>query len=423
MGQLRTAGVIHQAENSGGRGELSMSEDRWRISRRDFLRYAAAGAAGAGLVRVGPWSVPPVAAAAKKGTINLADVGVGDPGGDWSKFTNRTGWDVNLVAIGNAPSQILNMLIAGGGTQVYDIANIVGGMQKPLVENNLIVPIDMNRLPNWKRNTYIRDFIAAGKPGFDFVAYKGTVYGVPTILQGDSFAYLPEITGPLDSYAAMFDPKWRGFVALEDNFTTTGQKTALYLANNKLATIKNHADMTPSEIKTVIDFLIEKKREGQFRLIWTSFEQAVDLLVRREVYVEDAWEPMVFAARRKGVKAEYARPKEGYLLWTMAAYIVNNPKRPAERTQAIYDLLNFMLGPWYGAKITLLRGYMTNPDAIAYAKNTPSEFKAAEAQEVARIHANVKSKFELDGTWQNRWPTHVEEYEAQWTRFKAAPSK
>lgn len=364
-----------------------------------------------------------MAAAARKGTINLADVGVGDPGGDWSRFTNRTGWDVNLVAIGNAPSQILNMLIAGGGTQVYDIANIVGGMQKPLVENKLIVPIDTNRLPNWKRNTYIRDFIAPGKPGFDFVAYKGTVYGVPTILQGDSFAYLPEVTGPLDSYAAMFDPKWRGYVALEDNFTTTGQKTALYLSKNNLATIKNHADMTPSEIKTVIDFLIEKKREGQFRVIWTSFEQAVDLLVRREVYIEDAWEPMVFAARRKGVKVEYARPREGYLLWTMAAYIVNNPKRPPERTQAIYELLNFMLGPWYGAKISLLRGYMTNPDAIAYARATPGEFKAAEAQEIARIHANVKSKFELGGTWQNRWPTHVEAYEAEWARFKAAPGR
>ena len=69
------------------------------------------------------------------------------------------------------------------------------------------------------------------------------------------------------------------------------------------------------------------------------------LLVRREVYVMDAWEPMVFEARRRGVNAAYARPKEGYLLWAMAAYIVNNPRRPREREQGIYELLNFMLGP------------------------------------------------------------------------------
>ena len=29
----------------------------------------------------------------------------------------------------------------------------------------------------------------------------------------------------------------------------------------------------------------------------------------------------------------------------------------------------------------------------------------------AEIHANVHSKFELGGTWQQRWPIHVEEYE------------
>ncbi len=399
--------------------------NRWseRVSRRDFVKLVAAGAVSAGVASTARSLGLGWAEAAAMGTVNFADIGVGDPGGDWSKFTQATGWGVNLVAFGNAPSQILNVLISSGGAQVYDIANIVGGMQKPLVENNLIEPIDTSRLPNWQSDTYIRDFLSPGKPGFEFIGYKGKVYGVPTVLQGDSFGYLPDVTGHLDSYEALFDPKWRGYVALEDNFTTAGQKTALYLAKNKLASIANPADMTPSEIKTVMDFLIEKKKEGQFRVIWTGFEQAVDLLVRREVYVMDCWEPMVFVARKKGIKAEYARPREGYLLWAMAAYIVRNPTRPPEREKAVYDLLNFTLGPWYGAKITLLRGYMTNPGAAAYASSHPSEFSAQEASEVSRITNNVRSKFQLGGTWQDRWPTHVDTYEAEWARFKAAPSK
>jgi putative spermidine/putrescine transport system substrate-binding protein len=394
-----------------------------RLKRRDLMRTVAAGAVSAGLVSTGRLLGIGPAEAAAKGTVNFADIGVGDPGGDWSKFMQATGWGVNLVAFGNAPSQILNVLISGGGTQVYDIANIVGGMQKPLVENNLIEPIDTRRLRNWQSDTYIRDFLAPGAPGFEFIGYQGKVYGVPTVLQGDSFAYLPDVTGHLDSYEALFNPKWKGYVALEDNFTTAGQKTALYLVKNKLASITDPANMTPSEVKTVVDFLIEKKKEGQFRVIWTSFEQAVDLLVRREVYVMDCWEPMVFVARKKGITAEYARPREGYLLWAMAAYIVRNPKRPPEREQAAYDLLDFMLGPWYGAKITLLRGYMTNPGAAAYAKSHPAEFSAQDAAEVTRITDNVRSKFQLGGTWQDRWPTHVNDYEAEWARFKAAPGK
>ncbi|PYM05389.1 MAG: hypothetical protein DMD82_11250, partial [Candidatus Rokuibacteriota bacterium] len=216
------------------------------------------------------------------------------------------------------------------------------------------------------------------------------------------------------------DAKWKGFVALEDNFTTTGQKTALYLQKGKLASIRDPANMTPSEIKIVIDFLIEKKKAGQFRVIWSSFEQAVNLLTSREVYVMDAWEPMVFAAKKKGVNAVYAAPKEGYLLWAMAAYVVRNPKRSKEQEQAAYALLDFMLGGWYGAKITLTRGYMTNPAAVAYAKANPKDFSPNEAEEVAAIDANVKRKFQAGGTWQNRWPTHVETYEAEWARFKAA---
>jgi hypothetical protein len=32
----------------------------------------------------------------------------------------------------------------------------------------------------------------------------------------------------------------------------------------------------------------------------------------------------------------------------------------------------------------------------------------------------VQKKFEQGGTWQNRWPTHVDVYEEEWQRFKAA---
>ena len=388
------------------------------IDRREFLKAALFTSAALVLSEVGLQKVW----AASKGTVNFADIGVGDPGGDWSKFNKKTGWKVNLVAIGNAPSTILNILIAGGGTKTYDVINIVGGMQKPLVENDLVIPIDTDRIPNWAKNSYIQQYLPAGSPGFEFIGYGDKLYGVPTVLQGDSFAYLEDVTGPLNSYGALFDPKWKGYVALEDNYTTAGQKTALYLKDNKLANIQNPANMTPGEIKTVVDFLIEKKKEGQFRVIWTGFEQAVNLLVSREVHVMDCWEPMVFVAKTKGAKAVYADPKEGYLLWAMAAYLVNNPKRPAERTQAAYDLLDFMLGPWYGAKITGLRGYMTNPQAPVYAKAHQDEFPADEASKVAAITDGVKGKFDKGGTWQNRWPTHVEVYESEWARFKAAPS-
>ena len=364
------------------------------------------------------WHSPLASAAGR--TVNLADIGVGDPDGDWSRFTKATGWGVNLVAIGNAPSAILNVLIAGGGTASYDVINIVGGMQKPLVENNLIDSIEVAKLSNWSRDRNIQEFLSAGSPGFNFIGYQGRLYGVPTAFGGDSFAYLPEKIGVLDSYSALFDARFKGYVALEDNYTTAGQKTALYLKHANLATIGNPADMSPDEIRIVIDFLIDHKRRGQFRVLWSSFQQAVDLIVNKEIYVIDCWEPMVLAAKIRGVDAVYADPKEGYLLWALAAYLTHNPNRRPEATEAAYDLLDFMLDGWYGAKITLIRGYMTNSKSMDYASSHADEFRAGGAKRIADIAQKTGRKFTNGGTWQNRWPTHVDVYEAEWARFKAA---
>lgn len=385
------------------------------LDRRRFLGSAAL-LGGAAMI---PGLSAGMARAQSGLTVTLADIGVGDPG-DWSQFTAETGHQVAVVAIGNAPSAVVNQLLAGGGMSTFDVINIVGGMQRPLAEADLIVDLDLSKLPNWEKNTYISQYLAPGTPGFEFIGHDGKLYGVPTVLQADSFAYLPERTGELDSYGALFDPQFRGLVALEDNYTTTGQKTALYLKASGLAQIEDPADLTPEELKTVIDFLIEQKQAGQFRVIWSSYEQAVNLLVSGEVHVMDAWEPMVFAAREQGVNAAYAAPKEGYLLWAMVAYLVKNPERSPEQTEAAYELLNFMLGPWYGAKITSLRGYMTNPAAVEFAAANPDLFSPEEAARIAEITAGVQERFEVGGTWQNRWPTNVDLYEEEWQRFKAS---
>lgn len=380
-----------------------------RASRRRVLKTGTAISMGAALT---PWWLRQAHAADL--TLTMADVGVGDPG-DWSKFESA---GVNVVSIGNAPSAVLNQLIAGGGLSEFHLVNIVGGMQQPLVENDLIKEIDTSKLNNWAGNAYIADYMSEGSPGFDFIGFDGKIYGVPTVLQGDSFAYLPDQTGELDSYAALFDPKFKGFVSLEDNYTTAGQKTALYLKATGQAEIGDPADMTPEEVKTVMDFLIEHKKNGQFRVMWSSFEQAVDLLTSQEVHVMDCWEPMVFVAASQGHNVKYAAPKEGYLLWSMAAYIVNDPDKSEEDIEATYQLLDFMLGPWYGAKITLLRGYMTNPEAVGYAAGNSDDFSADEAAKIKAIDDGVKAKFSQGGTWQNRWPTHVDVYEEEWQRFK-----
>ena len=389
------------------------------LTRRRVLQGAAALAVGTGaLSLLASCGSDDSGSRSSGGTLNLADLGVGDPG-DWSKFTNEHDWRVNLVAIGNAPAQVVNVL-QSGGTGKYHVMDCVGGMQKPLVENDLIRPLDTDRLPNWGKNQFITDYFPSGDAGFDFIGYQDKLYGYPTVLQGDSFAYVEDETGPLDSYGAFFDPQLRGQVALEDNFTTAGQKTALYLKASGQAEIGDPANMTPGEIKTVVDFLIDQKESGQFRAIWTSFDQAVSLLTDKEVKVIDCWEPIAIAAQTAGAKAVYAEPAEGWLLWAYVAYLVNNPKSKDGTEDAAYELMDFMGSGWYGATVTLKQGYLTNPNAVPYAEEHTDEFSADDVAKIKDISDRVEAKFEKGGTWQNRWPDAVQTYQSEWARFTAS---
>lgn len=348
----------------------------------------------------------------EEGVIEFGGIATVDAG-DYSDFTEQTGWDVNFSSISNAPGELLSSMIAGGGREVYDILAPVGGIQPPLASEGLLQTIDTDRLENWEAQY---DYWQTDE-GRDFISHDGDIYGVPTVWQGDSVAYLPGETGEVTSYGALFDDEFAGQVAIEDNYTTAGQKTAMYLDYHDIEDIENPRNMSESEVETVVDFLIEQKESGQFRTMWSGFENAVSLMAEGEVVVMDTWEPVVFSLRDQGIEAEYAVPEEGYLLWAMVDYLVDpETARSDAHEEAVYDFLDWHLAGWYGAAITSQTGYMTNPSAMDYAAES-DEFDEAEINE---IHEGVQEKFELGGTWQQRWPDEREAYEEHWQRLRNA---
>src|SRR5919106_668935 len=98
---------------SCGKGGTIMHQ-RTRPSTLSRRRLLAMSSVLAAATLGGRQRLVPGALAAGR-TLTIADIGVGDPGGDWSRFEKPTGHQVNLVSIGNAPSAVVNQLIAGGG--------------------------------------------------------------------------------------------------------------------------------------------------------------------------------------------------------------------------------------------------------------------------------------------------------------------
>ena len=381
------------------------------LSRRQLLSLLLAGA-----------SLPSLSAPAAElqRRLRLAGNPIGDPGDDWARFAEQTGWSVEALSISDAPDSIRQLLSLEGAAGGLDLLHSVGGLLHVLADNRLIEPIETERLSHWQDNDYIQNYFGPETAGFSFIGSQERVYGVPTLLQGESFLYLPEATGKLESYGALFDPQWRGQVAMQDDMINSGHKTALYLKESGLAAIEDPGNLLPGEIRSVVDFLIDQKRQGQFRTLWTSLEEALNLLVAKEVVAIECPEALMTAARAEGVNAVQAAPLEGYLLWALTASIVRAPEREEPVEDAIYDLIDFMLGGWYGARLGLLRGAMTNPRALRQPEEQPENFKADEAVRLQALDSAGRLKFERGGVWHNRWPTHRKAYEAEWSRFKTA---
>lgn len=246
--------------------------------------------------------------------------------------------------------------------------------------------------------------------------------GMPMVANADSFVYNSDATDELDSYAAMFDSdEWAGRVALEDNWATSMSKAALYLDANDMAGIENPGNMTPDELETVADFLIERKEAGQFRAFWTGYEEAVSLIVSGDVDIMDGWYPMVLSARDQGLEgAEYADTTEGYHKWSIGGYLFDGEVGNQSGVEdAAYSYLNWALSGNFGAQVVSQSGYVTaSPTAVDYAKENSDQFDVDFIEQ--RYNDILLGKLEESGYWTNRTPDNRDVYEQEWERFKSA---
>jgi len=389
-----------------------MRRAKHNLDRRQFVELAGAvGAAGlAGCTSSGGGQVS---------SLKLGGVATIVPEEGWSNFEQQAGSQVQFSSLPNAPGELIPLFTNGNGRSTYDTFATPGSIEQPLAEQDTIQSPDFSRLDNYEQHY---DFLTQSDASLRWTGYEGERYGVPIVANGDSMAYLPEQTGEVTSYEALYSDEFLGETALEDNWSNGIMKTARYLKENNLASIDSPVEnLDKDDIRTTVDFLIERKEEGQFATLWTGFQTAVDLFANGEVTVADTWEPVVFELRNKGIEAEYAVPDEGYLLWGHVARMVTPPEgesRSEAKTQQLYDFLDWTLSGWYAANISLLRGYVTSPKAITYAEEN---FNQEDAQFVKDVHDRVIRKFEETGGWfASYWPDNRDTYIQEWQRFKNA---
>ena len=171
---------------------------------------------------------------------------------------------------------------------------------------------------------------------------------------------------------------------MEDAWINSAIFTAIYLKNSENAKIAEPGNLTPDELGLVMEFLIKHKKDGQFRTFWNGWEQGVQLVANQEVWVMTGWEPIVYAARKRGINAYYAVPKEGYEGWGNNTILL---KGAVDRglSETAHNFANALLAGYYGCKLGAMRGYVVPTDNnVAYADGASGRFRPEESQGARR---------------------------------------
>jgi spermidine/putrescine-binding protein len=387
-----------------------------RFTRRRFFETAgrALGAAVAGETLL-PRTISRAKAAPNDNVVRVLGVSNGAPS-SWAEFEKDTGLKVEWTPIGDDVGVFLHELLANDAGERYDLITSLTGAYEPLVDQDLLLPIDTTRLRHWPGTSeLIRKATPMAPSG------KGA-WCIPFQMNADAFCYFWKDLGEPDapaevSWKLVFnDQRTLGKVGVDGGLYLIPY-CGIYLKYHKLVDIRDIANMTKSEAESVADFLVERKKAGQFRALYKSYDEQVQLLVNREVLVETCWEPATRAAQAKGFPVAHAYTIEGYDKWAQALMIPAQVKDRGAVDKALATI-DWIMGGAYAAEISANDGYLTpRPDlGIQYAKEhqwAPEKIAAIET-----TVTKMNTKFLKDLYWDPGYTQSLEYYEMAMARFR-----
>jgi len=355
------------------------------------------------------------AAPAADNVVRVLGISNGAPN-SWAEFEKDTGLKVEWTPIGDDVGVFLHEMIANDAGENYDVVTCLSGAYEPLADQDLLLPIDTARLKNWQGAS---ELIRKATP---LAANGKGAWGIPFQMNADAFCYFWKDLGEPDapaevSWKILFDDqRTLGKVALDGGLYMIPY-CAIYLKYHKIVDIGDIVNMTRSECDSVANYLLERKKAGQFRTLYKSYDEQVQLLTNREVLAETCWEPATRAAQAKGLQVAHAYTVEGYDKWAQSLMIPAQVKGRGGVDKA-HALINWLMGGSYAAEKSSTEGYLTpRPDlGIEYAKEhgwAPEKVAAIEA-----TATKMNTKFLKDLYWDPGYTKSLEYYEMAMARFR-----
>jgi len=347
-----------------------------KLSRRDFLKQTCTTAVAATAAFTFPGII---SARDSKPTIRVVGTHVTLQETLRLKAEKELGINIEFYPGGSAEV----MLKASTDPSSFDLYEQWSNSMNVLWQAGTIQPIDISRLTYWDE---INDLSKKGKIssaasiGLGDAPYKllyvqpdgslgskssETISFLPYVHNTDSFGYnsavIPQgIPYETESWAWLLDEQHAGKVALINDPTIGLFDAALAVQAQGMMEFQDMGNMTRTELDELFRILIDYKRRGHFRGLWSSVPQSIEFMKSGQVSIQSMFSPGVSALKGIGIPCVYAAPKEGYRAWHGVMCL--SSESSGERKEAAYAFMNWWLSGWPGAFIARQGYYISNPE-------------------------------------------------------------
>lgn len=312
-----------------------------KITRRRILKTGAAASA----VLATPYIWSPAIAAPS--VVNVWTYANFIPDDFAKEFEKETGIKIRNRLVDDQGKQF-NLLSAEAGNPTVDVVTIAGHRFRQFIDSDLMAPLDVGRLKNWK--TVNKVFSEA-----DWTLVNGKKWGVPILSGAEILAYNPKFVKREEarSWDVLFSEKYKGRTALiiQDMFSIV----MLYLGyDGNMIKYMDDPAKAASIVNEARDFLIKHKR--LVRKYYEAGAEVQQMFINEDVSLAHAWSGPISKLIMDGLDVEMTIPKEGSYGFVYNFNVVNNGPNPDNA----YKLLDALLArPEIGANMTKASGFIS----------------------------------------------------------------
>jgi putative spermidine/putrescine transport system substrate-binding protein len=168
------------------------------------------------------------------------------------------------------------------------------------------------------------------------------------IYNGDTLGIRPDlIKRPITTWGELFNPEFKGKSAIVDIPSVGIMDIAMAFESLGVIKYGDKGNMTKAELDKTFIELTKLKKQGQFRALWSSFDQSVNLMASGDVVIQPMWSPAITAIRARNIECKYMPLKEGYRAWGVGLGIMSQLE--GIKLDAAYEYLNWYQSGWQGA--------------------------------------------------------------------------